>query len=113
MKQFEIFLNGYKVGDYTQTVYDFPSTIGNFQRQPLPNAELETLLNAYIKFCLEAETIGSNCDYGEAWDDYFFAHENEHLYLIDKAKWQAKPPNKEPFDITVPIFYSENEIMFR
>lgn len=113
MKQFEIFLNGYKVGDFNSTNYEFPSIQGNFVRQKIPDESLQSQLDDWVNFCIQAEEIAKEYDYSYEYDDFWLEHEDEHLYLIDEAQWTAKAPDKEPFSITIPIFYSENEINFR
>lgn len=112
MKQFEIFLNGYKVGDFNSTSYEFPSIQGNFVRQKIPDESLQAQLEDWIKFCIEAEEVGKEYDYSIEYDEFWQDHEYKHLYLIDEAQWTAKAPNEEPFTITIPLFYSENEINF-
>lgn len=112
-KRFEIYLNGFHMGNFVSTAYHFPNILGNFTRLPIPDQHLESLLDAYIAYSIKAYQIGEADDFGDEWEDFMYAHEEEHLYLIDKAKWQAKNENGEMLDITIPMFDSENMIHFR
>lgn len=112
-KKLEIYLNGFHMGNFVSTNYEFPSVAGNFTRLPIPDQHLESLIDAYIAYSIKSYEIGEPEEFGEAWEEFMFAHENEHLYLINEAKWQAKNEMGEMFEITIPVFDSENIIHFR
>lgn len=102
------------IGTLSSPKADFPGMYAHFTCQlPEPPCQLTDKINRYIQFCLEAERIGEQDQYGEQWNEFVSQHESEHLQLINSEDWKIITADGQTTWIHLPVFHTDNCVSIR
>lgn len=102
------------IGTLSSPRADFPGVYAQFDNLlPAHGCQLTEKINRFRQFCLTAESIGEQDQYGDNWSQFVSQHEDEHLELINSDDWSIITEDAQATHINVPVFHTDNSVSIR
>ena len=108
--KFKLYYKNKLVGDIEQKSTDFPNLSGTYKISPSVIKENRLILD-YIEYSIKSNVLMEENE--KEWQDFIIKEEYKYTTLIESNEWSLIDQNKKVHNISIPIFYDKNEILWR